>query len=104
MNVAVAGIVATILTFFATPVAAIAEKIDLSVEPIQPIPLQVKIDARKVSLGERLFNDPRLSGDSSISCAHCHSLEQGGVDGSKHSLVWKGVKGRSTHLQYLIVV
>lgn len=27
-----------------------------------------------------MFNDPRLSGDGSISCASCHNLDTGGVD------------------------
>ncbi len=60
-------------------------------EPIQPIPMTVQVDAKKVQLGERLFKDPRLSSDNSISCAHCHNLENGGVDGTKHSF---GVEGR----------
>ncbi|OQX43033.1 MAG: hypothetical protein B0D82_00055, partial [Candidatus Sedimenticola endophacoides] len=27
-----------------------------------------------------MFHDPRLSGDESISCAHCHPLGRGGAD------------------------
>jgi cytochrome c peroxidase len=50
-------------------------------EPIRPIPLDVRLDARKVALGDRLFHDKRLSGDDTIACASCHSLERGGVDG-----------------------
>ncbi len=34
----------------------------------------------KVALGERLFNDPGLSGDKQMACADCHILEQGGDD------------------------
>ena len=34
----------------------------------------------KVALGERLFNDPGLSGDQQMACADCHILEQGGDD------------------------
>lgn len=47
---------------------------------VTPLPLEVVLDKRKVELGGRLFADPRLSGDGSISCAHCHNLETGGVD------------------------
>jgi cytochrome c peroxidase len=47
---------------------------------VTPLPLALSLDSRKVALGGRLFNDPRLSGDGSISCAHCHSLDTGGVD------------------------
>jgi cytochrome c peroxidase len=50
-------------------------------EPIQPIPLKMELDARKVELGEKLFHDRQLSHDDSISCASCHDLSRGGVDG-----------------------
>jgi len=65
--------------------------LDLSVQPIQPIPQISHLDARKIALGDRLFHDGRLSSDNSVSCAHCHALDQGGVDGLKHSF---GVGGR----------
>lgn len=54
-------------------------------EPIQPIPLQVSLDARTVALGKRLFHDKRLSHDSTIACATCHSLDKGGTDQMSHS-------------------
>jgi len=41
-------------------------------EPIQPIPEPPKLDPLKVELGARLFRDPRISRDGSISCASCH--------------------------------
>ncbi len=50
-------------------------------EPIQPLPLQVDLDSRKVTLGQRLFYEPRLSGDGTIACANCHDLSRGGADG-----------------------
>ncbi|MBI3480049.1 MAG: cytochrome-c peroxidase [Nitrosomonadales bacterium] len=50
-------------------------------EPITPIPLEVKLDARKVALGRRLFFDPKLSHDNTVSCSSCHDLAKGGVDG-----------------------
>lgn len=58
-------------------------------EPIQPLP-EVNLDQNKVDLGNRLFHDQRLSGDDTISCASCHSLDQGGVD---RLPVSKGVGG-----------
>jgi len=60
-------------------------------EPITPIPLQHDEESRRVELGERLFEDPRLSTDDSISCASCHRLAQGGSDGLPRSL---GVGGK----------
>lgn len=55
-------------------------------EPIKPIPLEVKLDARKVALGRLLFNDPRLSHDNTVSCASCHDLRQGGSDHRKRPI------------------
>jgi cytochrome c peroxidase len=49
-------------------------------EPIQPLPLALDLDSDKVRLGERLYHDPRLSGDNTISCASCHDLTKGGTD------------------------
>ena len=75
------------LLFMASPASAV----DLSHEPIQPLQ-PLKVNHAKAALGKRLFFDSRLSHDNSISCAHCHDLEQqGGADGLKHSF---GVQGR----------
>lgn len=49
-------------------------------EPIRPIPMETRVDARRAALGERLFHDKRLSGDGSVACASCHALEGGGAD------------------------
>lgn len=54
-------------------------------EPIRPIPQTLSLDARKVSLGQKLFNDPILSHDNTISCASCHNLAKGGTDHHVHS-------------------
>lgn len=59
-------------------------------EPIQPLPPAPKLDPRTVQLGSRLFHDPRLSHDNTISCANCHDLSRGGVD---HQRLSKGVNG-----------
>lgn len=48
---------------------------------IRPIPEYQISDPDLVSLGRELFNDKRLSKDNSISCASCHSLNNGGADG-----------------------
>lgn len=45
------------------------------------------------NLGNQLFHDMRLSGDGSLSCASCHSLATGGVDGSAVSVGINGAKG-----------
>lgn len=48
-------------------------------------------DERLVALGSRLFHDPLLSGDGSVSCASCHDLANGGDDGRARS---RGVGGK----------
>ena len=63
-----------------------------SAEPISPLPLAVPdLDRRKVALGRKLFNEPKLSHDNTISCANCHQLDHGGVDSMKYSL---GIHGQ----------
>ncbi len=44
----------------------------------------------KINLGQRLFNDKRLSADGSISCASCHQADKALTDGLKTS---KGING-----------
>jgi cytochrome c peroxidase len=64
-------------------------------EPIQPIPLaSVQVPAR-VALGRRLFGDVRLSENGRVSCAGCHDLARGGVDGRARSI---GLDGRLTEV------
>jgi cytochrome c peroxidase len=53
-------------------------------EPIKPIEIEMKLDPKKVSLGRKLFLDPILSSDNSISCASCHNLRAGGADRGKN--------------------
>ena len=49
-------------------------------EAILPLPLSLELDPAKVALGEKLYHDPRLSGNDTISCASCHDLGKGGTD------------------------
>lgn len=60
---------------------------------IQPIPQPPKLDAKKVSLGKRLYHDTRLSKDNTISCASCHDLAKGGTDQAPVSTGVAGAKG-----------
>lgn len=62
-------------------------------EPIQPIPSAHDQHLCKVELGERLFNDPRLSADDTVSCARCHRLGEGGADGLPRSIGIRGAQG-----------
>lgn len=62
-------------------------------EPVQPLPNPPQQDERKVALGRLLFHDKRLSKDSSISCASCHPLTKGGMDGKARSPGVMGAMG-----------
>ncbi|HEX5364395.1 MAG TPA: cytochrome-c peroxidase [Gallionella sp.] len=73
------------------PDAVYGDEVVGTVEPIVPIPLEIKLDKNKVALGMRLFHDPRLSGDNTVSCANCHGLDHGGADHAIHS---RGVGGQ----------
>ena len=53
-------------------------------EPITPIPAPPLLNSLKVALGERLFNDPRLSGDGSRACSSCHDTQSNGADANRY--------------------
>lgn len=68
-------------------------KLEVPREPIQPVPEGFTLDRRKVTLGEKLFHDPRLSHDNTIACASCHDLDKGGTDRLPRSI---GIGGSET--------
>jgi cytochrome c peroxidase len=72
----------------------------LGEEPIAPIPIASNLDARKVTLGRRLFYDPLFSRSNTVACAHCHNLATGGVDGLQHVI---GVAGKEGKINTLTV-
>lgn len=59
--------------------------------PPVPIPADNPPTAETVALGRRLYYDPILSVDNTISCASCHSPEHGFADGR---VVSQGVQHR----------
>lgn len=61
--------------------------------PIAPLVAPADLDPAVVALGRRLFFDPRLSADGTISCASCHDLTRGGVDGRTRSIGIGGAEG-----------
>jgi cytochrome c peroxidase len=56
-----------------------------------PFPADNPFSEKKRALGEALFNDKRLSIDSSIACASCHDRAKGFADGKAQGV---GVPGR----------
>jgi cytochrome c peroxidase len=52
----------------------------LAEDLITPIPQIVDFNHAKAMLGKKLFSDPIMSADSTISCESCHQLDKGGID------------------------
>lgn len=62
-------------------------------EPLQPLPTPQGLLPARVELGRRLFHEPRLSRDGSVSCASCHDLSRGGTDRLPRSRGIGGAEG-----------
>jgi cytochrome c peroxidase len=56
-----------------------------------PIPTEIKVDNQKVQLGKKLFLDPILSKDKTLSCMSCHNLKRNGADRVRRT---KGIDGQ----------
>lgn len=50
-----------------------------------PFPSNNPTTSKKVALGKKLFFDPALSADGTISCSSCHRLQDGGDDNASSS-------------------
>src|ERR1700733_1571019 len=61
-------------------------------EPISPIPPPPAADPQKLALGERLYGDPRLSGDGRLACSSCHDLRTNGASGGRTTTAHDGSK------------
>ena len=60
---------------------------------ITPIPKTLSYDKEQALLGKKLFQDPILSKDGSISCSSCHDLNTNGASTTSFSF---GVEGKET--------
>ncbi len=61
---------------------------EFSLQPLAPSNLQVP--SAMSNLGRKLFVDPRLSGDATVSCATCHDPEMAFTDGLPLSAGYPG--------------
>ncbi|BBP72659.1 cytochrome b6 [Pseudomonas sp. Seg1] len=78
---------AMLLLFCVLCANARAEPLD---EPLKPLPKVEQQDARRVELGRRLFHEPRLSINNTLSCSSCHQLDKNGADSRAFSLGFDG--------------
>jgi len=75
-----------------TKSAGSAKAKELAPLPPVPIPADNPQTPEKIELGRMLYFDPRLAGDSSISCAKCHAPEKGFSNGVQMSDAYPGTK------------
>lgn len=62
--------------------------------PEPPAPADNPTTPAKAALGQRLFDDPRLSASGQIACASCHARELGFADGIRTSFGHDRQRGR----------
>ena len=72
-------------------IIALFKTIVLSAAELVPLPTDIKVDYTKVKLGKKLFLDPILSKDKTLSCMSCHNLKHNGADIVAHT---KGIDGQ----------
>lgn len=77
--------------WFAMVLLSCGALVPVAAEPLLPLPDVPPQNPARVDLGRKLFNDTRLSDDGRVSCASCHDLARGGMDGLQRS---KGIHGR----------
>jgi cytochrome c peroxidase len=70
--------------------ASTAVRADTAEEPITPLPPAPVADPLRVSLGERLFSDTRLSREDNRSCATCHDVSANGATHRKRDTTPEG--------------
>jgi cytochrome c peroxidase len=68
--------------------------IPLGLDLFMPVPEGNPLTPEKIELGQRLFLDPRLSRDGSISCATCHNPTLAFADGRSVAIGIFGRPGR----------
>lgn len=69
--------------------------------PEVPVPSDNPMTQQGVQLGRRLFYDPILSGDSTMSCASCHFPQKSFTDGKKVSTGIDGIAGTRSSMSLL---
>jgi cytochrome c peroxidase len=85
-------LLALVCLYVASPTAAQSPTVQARAgqEPITPIPAMPAQDPRRLALGERLFNDRRLSHNDAQSCSSCHDIQTNGASGNAHDVTPEG--------------
>lgn len=83
------GFTFALAVYFAIGLTAVADPLPLKA----PVPANNPMSAAKIELGKKLYFDPRISIDGTISCNSCHNVMGGGDDGRAFSAGVRGQKG-----------
>lgn len=70
--------------------AGVATATGAPLSALPPVPGADALTPAKIELGKMLYFDPRLSGDSTTSCASCHAPNLGWGDGNALSIGYPG--------------
>lgn len=80
-----------------------AHFVEFGPTPAQASPAHNPTTRARITLGERLFNEPRLSGSGQIACASCHNSELGLSDGVSTSFGHNRQRGRRNSISLVAV-
>jgi len=87
------GGLALLLLLRALPAAG-PRTLPLGLDAYMPVPDENPLTPEKAALGRKLFFDPLLSGDGSLSCSTCHVPRLGFTDGKSLAVGIGGRKGK----------
>src|SRR2546426_6867903 len=76
------------------PTSLSLKALPLGLDANRPAPKDNPLTEEKIRLGRRLFFDPILSVDGSVSCASCHDPAHGLAGRDRLS---RGIRGQHTH-------
>ncbi len=93
------GVAVAWVTWWPTSAPAAAELAPDSpalarVGPLRAVVAPVGLSPAAVALGRRLFHDPRLSVDGTVSCATCHDIPRGGADARRRAVGIHQIEGK----------
>lgn len=98
VTIALVAAVVWVVWWPTTPPAAAAARTtpttEAAVGPLRPVVAPATLSPGAVALGRKLFHDPRLSADGTLSCASCHDVASGGADGRPHAIGIGGAEGK----------
>jgi cytochrome c peroxidase len=72
---------------------AVKLKVPLGLNSSPPVPVENPMTVAKWKLGKKLYFDPLLSSDSTVSCATCHDPRKGFTDANPVSTGIRGLRG-----------